>query len=170
MSEPAQALRAYQDYRDMLPPRSFERLIESYRTRNPDDPTPPTMRLASLKKWSARYHWQERIAQHEAEIAAAADAQAKTDRLADIERRRRQRLAIADVEHRIVIARLRQMVDRDGNLTEKIKPAEAVMMGKHADETERLELGDVTSRVGVQWEELSDADLLARARALGLIG
>lgn len=53
------AEQAFLDYVAMGPGRSLEALRDRYQSET--EPS-PTKRLATLKDWSARYHWQARIA------------------------------------------------------------------------------------------------------------
>jgi hypothetical protein len=59
MRETARAKAAFNDYLTLGPGRSLEKLLERYRTV----PNPPTTRLPTLKGWSARFGWQERLAE-----------------------------------------------------------------------------------------------------------
>lgn len=159
MRESSQALEAFVLYRDMGLARSLEALHQKY----PD--TTPTVR--QLKTWSAAHNWQERIAQHEARIAAEAEERARKDRLAEMDKLRRVRLGIAQTEQTIALKWLQRVVQNDAAIAD-MKAGEIVALTKGAQDTQRLEYGEATERRAVSLEEMSDADLLARAHALGL--
>lgn len=161
MKESPQALAAWVLYRDMGPTRSLEALHRQY----PD--TTPSVR--QLKTWSAAHNWQERIMQHEARIAAEAEERARKDRLAEMDRLRRVRLGIAQTEQAIALKWLQRVVNNDAAIAD-MKAGEIVALTKSAQDTQRLEYGEATDRHAVDLEQLSDADLLARAHALGLAG
>ena len=79
MKEKAQALRAYSDYLAQTPPRSLERLAQTYQTQT--EPGPPTRVLSTLKQWSTEHRWQERVLEHERQIAQEAAKKARQQRL-----------------------------------------------------------------------------------------
>ena len=154
MTDPAAHQRALADYLAQTPPRSLERLVERYRSGT--EVGPPTRRLGTLKEWSRRYGWQERVREHEAQIAREAADRLRAERLADLERRRARRLKGADSVRDIAMDALADLLPDE--------PADVVRMLKYADDTERLETGEATSRVDVDIvdvdvSELSDAEL-----------
>jgi hypothetical protein len=77
--ESPQALRAFSDYLAQSPPRSLERLAALYQTCT--DPAPPTRHLRTLKEWSTQHCWQERVLEHERQIAQEAVKKARQQRL-----------------------------------------------------------------------------------------
>src|ERR671939_1776203 len=79
MKEKAQALRAYSDYLAQTPLRSLERLAQTYQTQT--EPGPPTRVLSTLKQWSTEHRWQERVLEHERQIAQEAAKKARQQRL-----------------------------------------------------------------------------------------
>lgn len=165
MRESPQAIEAYRDYLDMGTGRSLEALQRRY--QGATDKTPPTRRLMTLKDWSRTFGWQGRVAQHEARIAAEAEERARKDRLAEMDKLRRVRLGIAQTEQAIALKWLQRVVQNDAAIAD-MKAGEIVALTKNAQDTQRLEYGEATDRHAVSLEEMSDADLLARAHALGL--
>jgi hypothetical protein len=79
MKESPQALRAFSDYVAQTPPRSLERLAALYQTYT--DPAPPTRHLRTLKEWSTEHRRQERVLEHERQIAQEAARKARQQRL-----------------------------------------------------------------------------------------
>ena len=67
--EPAGAYRALVDYIALGQSRSFDALAEQYRSEHSTDP--PTRRRNTLSTWSVTHNWQARIADYDAQIAAA---------------------------------------------------------------------------------------------------
>lgn len=137
MRESSQALEAFVLYRDMGPARSLEALHQKY----PD--TTPTVR--QLKTWSAAHNWQERIAQHEARIAAEAEERARRDRLAEMDKLRRVRLGIAQTEQAIALKWLQKMVNDDRAIG-GMKATDIIAFVKSAQDTQRLEYDEPTDR------------------------
>jgi hypothetical protein len=70
--EPNASHTALCGYAALGPGRSLEKLVESWARigHDPDAPRPPTRRIATLKEWSSRWGWQERVSAYDAEIAA----------------------------------------------------------------------------------------------------
>ena len=68
MKETNKARSAFEDYYLMGPRRSIEKLLVQYHTY-PE--ASPTRHIATLKKWSAKHGWQERVRQRDQEIADA---------------------------------------------------------------------------------------------------
>lgn len=78
--EPSKAVQALHDYAALGPGRSLPALIERY--RNGMQGASPTVRLTTVREWSAAYHWQDRVAafdelerKREREAAAALRAE-----------------------------------------------------------------------------------------------
>lgn len=159
MRESPQALNCFVLYRDMGPQRSLESLHQAY-----SDATPS---VRQLKTWSAAHAWQERVRAHDQAIAAEAAERAKAERLAEMERLRRVRLGIASTEQAIALKWLQKVVQDDQRIA-GLKAAEIVALARGAQDTQRLEYGEATDRTALDLEHMSDADLLARGRALGL--
>jgi hypothetical protein len=67
--ESGPAYVALSAYAALGPGRSLEKLIAAW-TRTGGESAPPTRRLNTLKTWSTRYAWQERVTQYDAELAA----------------------------------------------------------------------------------------------------
>lgn len=163
MRETSKAIAAWTLYRAMGPQRSLESVARAC-----------TKSSSLLRRWSAAHGWVERARAHDQAIADEAAARDKAERSADGERRRKQRLSIADAEHRIVLARLRRLVESN----EQVSVIEAVHLAKHADQTERLDMGEATARTDISGPDggllslivdprgLSDADLDAYADRL----
>lgn len=166
MRETSKAIAAYDLYRDMGPQRSMDALHKTYPALTPSE--------RRLKEWSRLHGWVARARAHDQAIADASATRDKAARIADGERRRTQRLSIADAEHRIVLARLRRLVESN----EQVSVLEAVKLALHADTTERLDLGEATERTEISGPDggllslivdvrgLSDADLDAYADRL----
>jgi hypothetical protein len=147
MRESAAAHRAYQDYREQTPPRSLERLVEWYRSG--PEAVPPTRRLTTLKEWSRHFGWAARVAAYDAEIAAVTDQKARAERLAEIERRRKQRLQVAAVVRGKGVEGLAALQPTDLARL----PSAIVRLLDYADKTEMAALGEPDQRV-----ELSGPD------------
>lgn len=67
MAETIKAKQAFEDYYNMGPGRSLAELFRVYRKRPKGKA--PTQRLATIKTWSSKYNWQERVVDRDAEIA-----------------------------------------------------------------------------------------------------
>ncbi len=115
--ESPDAALAFQDYVGLGPSRSLTMLHEAYlkRAQTASDSGVPTRRIATLKLWSARFNWQERLAtaitaQTEDLLAKAAelDAQSylKTSELIA------KRLAWTNEQHIDAVIRMRESVRR----------------------------------------------------------
>src|SRR3990167_1469008 len=72
MRETNRCKQAFEDYFNLGPGRSLSGLLETYRGRTGGKASAPTRRMTTLETWSATFGWQDRIAQRDAEIAAAA--------------------------------------------------------------------------------------------------
>jgi hypothetical protein len=157
MRETSQALAAFADYREMVPPRSLRALAERYRTAD----KPPTRRFKTLGDWSVAHDWQARCRRHDEEIAAAAAEANKAQRLREMEERRQERLRVAK--------RFRQKVDAALDILPPEflieKPSAMVQMEKHASDTERLEYGEATEHHAISGsidvKTISDLDGLS---------
>jgi len=115
--EPPRALQAYQDYYELGPGRTFERLAADYRkvydgrregglTDKEARAAVPTLRLTTLRQWASAYGWVNRaIAQQqkEADIALAEAAEErKKHKLARISEGRGLRQIGGQVVRRII--------------------------------------------------------------------
>ncbi len=69
MKETNKSRQGFEDYFQMGPQRSLEKLLAQYRIYPEDS---PTLHIFTLKKWSSTHGWQERVAQRDKEIADAA--------------------------------------------------------------------------------------------------
>lgn len=69
MKETNRARQAFEDYYFMGPGRSVRKLQQIYSEATAQNS--PTKELRTLFTWSTEHNWQDRIAQREAEIAAA---------------------------------------------------------------------------------------------------
>jgi hypothetical protein len=65
--ETSRAHAAFLDYVLMGPGRSLKKLCDRYQTESGSSPKPPTKRLATLKGWSARHQWQDRLTAYQEE-------------------------------------------------------------------------------------------------------
>lgn len=73
MRETAKAKQAFEDYFQLGPKRSLQKLLTEYEKRHQTaTKPPPTLRLRTLKTWSREHGWQERIEEREREVALAA--------------------------------------------------------------------------------------------------
>ena len=72
MKETPAAQEAFEDYYGMGPERSLPKLHEQYveRDQGGAELCPPTTRLNTLKEWSAKHGWQERVKERVRERAA----------------------------------------------------------------------------------------------------
>ena len=72
MKETPAAQEAFEDYYGMGPERSLPKLHEQYveRDQGGAELCPPTTRLNTLKEWSAKHSWQERVKERVRERAA----------------------------------------------------------------------------------------------------
>ncbi len=71
MRETNKAKQAFEDYFNLGPGRSLATLAAQYQRQKGTKQSPPTSNLRTLKTWSTKHGWQDRIAQREAEIAHA---------------------------------------------------------------------------------------------------
>ena len=74
--EPANSLQAFEDYFDLGEARSLEALTELYQSRTE---AAPTRQLTTLKQWSRRFGWQERVRNRVREKNEATWAAIKSD-------------------------------------------------------------------------------------------
>ncbi len=102
LKETPRAAQAFQDYVAIGPARSLSRLIELYHdTHQSATKPPPTKRLDTLKEWSTKYGWQDRIAQAVTErgmqlLAQAAELDVET--FLATSREYHRRLTALDIE------------------------------------------------------------------------
>jgi hypothetical protein len=80
------ARRAFDDYRSLGMNRSIEKLVDMYRSMPPEDV--PTMDRNTLIRWSSRFVWSARCAEHEARLAEMSETLIVKDRAY----RKRQRM------------------------------------------------------------------------------
>ncbi len=150
-TESAQALRAYTAYQTQTPPRSLECLAQTYQSA--PELRPPTTRIATLKEWSSSFHWQERCRQHDEAIAAEAAARDKAARLAELDKRRQDRIKVAAAVRGKGVAALAKI---DAAALAKRGDWIARLLD-YADKTERLDMGEATERIDVT--RLTDEEL-----------
>ncbi len=135
-TESAQALEAFVIYRDMGVERSTAKVAQ---------------RLGKSKtlmdRWSGWHRWVERAREHDQRIAAEAEAQARKERLADLERRRKRRISIADKQRTIADRALDHLDPKD--LNDRVVSAIFKLL-KQANDDERLDTGEATARQEVQ--------------------
>jgi hypothetical protein len=130
VKESPQALRAFSDYLGQSPPRSLERLLERYQSAT--EPPPPTHRLKTLKDWSRTHRWQERVLEHEREIAREAAKKA-----------RQQRLQVARAARGKGVEGLTLLAPAD---LAKL-PSALIRLLEYADACERKDMGEPDQRV-----------------------
>jgi hypothetical protein len=136
MKESAQALRAFSDYLAQTPPRSLDRLIERYRSGT--EPDPPTRRITTLKEWSTEHRWQERVLEHERQIAQEAAKKA-----------RQQRLQVARAARGKGVEALALLAPPE---LAKL-PSALVRVLEYADTCERKDLGEPDQRVALEGKD-----------------
>jgi hypothetical protein len=136
MKESAQALRALSDYLAQTPPRSLERLAERYQSAT--EPPPPTRRLKTLKDWSRTYRWQERVVEHERQIAQEAARKA-----------RQQRLQVARAARGKGVEALALLTPPDLARL----PSALVRLLEYADACERKDMGEPDQRVALEGKD-----------------
>ena len=133
MKESAQALRAFSDYLAQAPPRSLERLAQTYQTQT--EPRPPTRVLSTLKQWSTEHRWQERVLEHERQIAQEAAKKA-----------RQQRLQVARAARGKGVEALALLAPPDLARL----PSALVRLLEYADGCERKDMGEPDQRVALE--------------------
>jgi hypothetical protein len=131
MKESPQAVRAFADYPAQTPPRSLERLAEAYQRQTKGV---PTRQLSRLKEWSTAHRWQERVLEHEREIAREAAKKA-----------RQQRLQVARGAHGKGVEALTLLAPAD---LARLPSALVRLLG-YADACERRDMGEPDQRVEV---------------------
>lgn len=95
--ETAKAAQAFADYVQLGPKRSLETLAAAYRIST--EPA-PTLHLRTLKEWSAKYRWQERIREAVTEATTKAlEEAAELDAATFLETSRRLYGLITGTEH-----------------------------------------------------------------------
>lgn len=67
--ESNKARQAFEDYFNLGAGRSIDKLVQKY--NEPSTKSPPTKHRATIGKWSSAHNWQQRVAERDAEIAAA---------------------------------------------------------------------------------------------------
>ncbi len=149
--EGPKALAAFMLYRDFGPTRSLEQLHQHY----PD--TTPSVR--QLKTWSASFNWVERCRAHDEAIAAEAAERDKQARLADIDRKRQDRIKVAAAVRGKGVSALTHMKAEDLAL----RPDSVTRMLTYADAVERLDMGEATERI--DFTQMSDEELDAKIAA-----
>jgi hypothetical protein len=144
MRESAQALRAFGDYLAQDPPRSLERLAQTYRDQvqrgTEGGPLPPTRKLSRLKEWSRLHGWQERVLAHERALAEQAEREL-------VQRRLQAREARLGIAAQVLSESYRQFIEkaRSGYIT----PYAALQAMQLAMDTQRKDLGEPDQRVEV---------------------
>lgn len=133
MKESPQALRAFSDYLAQMPPRSLERLAQTYQTQT--EPRPPTRVLSTLKEWSTQHRWQERVLEHEREIAREA-----------AKKSRQQRLQVARAARGKGVEGLALLAPADLARL----PSALVRLLEYADACERKDMGEPDQRVALE--------------------
>lgn len=160
---------ALQDYAAMGPGRSLEKLVQSWADSG------PTKHLSVVKGWSARYHWQARVAAYD-------EQQARQDRAAReaIRAKRRAELEEADwsagrqLRNRCeeILKALPNFLKRtetqiDGmtiiTLALSVGPGEVARALEAASKIQRLSVGEATEIVQVR-EQMATA-LLSELQA-----
>lgn len=90
--------RAFSDYLDLGVARSLARLLELYTNRHQSaTKAAPTIRLRTLKDWSGKYEWQERVAAYDLWLEEQLHLHRQKQHIADLEefRQRQKRVSAA---------------------------------------------------------------------------
>jgi hypothetical protein len=135
VKESPQALRAFSDYLAQTPPRSLDRLVEEYQRRTEGV---PTRQLSRLKEWSTQHHWQERVLEHERQIAQEAAKKA-----------RQQRLQVARAARGKGVEALALLAPPDLARL----PSALVRLLEYADACERKDMGEPDQRVALEGKD-----------------
>jgi GNAT superfamily N-acetyltransferase len=138
LKETPRALDAYRLYESLGPARSIDAVARQLdKSRQ------------LIGRWSAAHGWVERVAAYDAQVAAEAEARAREERLAEIERARKQRLQVARAARGKGVEALAAMSAQQlAHL-----PSGTVRLLEYADRTERLDLGEAEQRVEVSGPE-----------------
>jgi hypothetical protein len=129
--ESSKALAAFGVYRDMGPDRSLVKVSQEC-----------TKSVSLVRRWSAAHNWVTRATEHDIAIEAEVAATDRDARIADSQRRRAERLGIAD-NLRLVATQALDAIDVE-DLAKR--PLIMVRMLEYANRTERLDLGETTDR------------------------
>jgi len=156
-TESAQALEAFTLYRSLGAARSIVAVSHQLGKSK-----------TIIDRWSRTHNWVERCRQHDQAIAAEAAERDKQARLADIDRKRQDRIKVAAAVRGKGVAALAKM---EADALAK-RPYAVVQMLDYADKTERLDMGEATDRTEVTGKDgadlfgqMSDADILRLAAA-----
>jgi len=84
-AEPANAIRAKDDFWSLGPNRSLKALLAEYEAGNPNDV--PTLSLRELQKWHRDYEWQAFCAEREARISEKTEAMVEHSRASKKDKR-----------------------------------------------------------------------------------
>lgn len=175
--EPPKAVQALHDYAALGPGRSLPLLIERYRSGMQG--ASPTVRLTTVREWSAAWHWQDRVAafdelerKREREAAAALRAErAKVlaDRNWELSQKLTERaLAMLDFPLATVEQVTKTRQGKDGKTTEihmnVVKPArwalrDAAIIADVAAKLAALAAGEPTERTAHILGGLNPRDL-----------
>lgn len=151
-TESAQALEAFVCYRDLGAARSIVAVSQQLGKSK-----------TIIDRWSRTHNWVERCRQHDEAIAAEAAERDKQARLAELDKRRQDRIKVAAAVRGVTVKALPLMLPKDLAL----RPDSIVRLLTYADSLERLDMGEATERI--ELKELPNDALIARARDLGLI-
>jgi len=151
-TESAQALAAFVCYRDMGAVRSTVKVGRELGKST-----------TLMDRWSAQHNWVERVRQHDGAIAAEAAERDKQARLADIDRKRQDRIKVAAAVRGVTVKALPLMLPKD--LAQR--PDSIVRLLTYADALERLDMGEATERIDVtvireMTDEQIEAEIAAR--------
>jgi hypothetical protein len=143
--EGAKALSAFRVYSDLGRDRSLEAL-----KRKLDEEWPKgSPALSMLKSYSRWFNWQERVHAFDRDVALRAETEAIEEAAREREARRRERLALATVKRDMVRQALTDDQDKPIDL-HGLEPAMINALNRFlqtAEDTERLDLGEATTRV-----------------------
>jgi len=157
MNESAQALSAFTSYRDMGSERSTAKVAQQC-----------SKHKSLIDRWSGQHNWVERARQHDEAIAAEAAVRDKAARLADIDRKRQDRIKVAAVARGTAYKAFPHMTPQ----FLATRPDSVVRMLTYADALERLDMGEVTERIDVtvireMTDEQIEAEIAARLAGAG---
>jgi hypothetical protein len=134
VKETPRALAAYRLYEALGPARSIDAVARQLdKSRQ------------LIGRWCTAHGWVERVRAYDAQVAAEAEQRAREERLAEIERARKQRLQVARAARGKGVEALATMTPKDLARL----PLATIRLLEYADTTERKDLGEPDQRVEV---------------------
>lgn len=147
-------LRAYQDYFDLGENRTLEKLRDQYVEMNRihGDGAAPTVSLASLQRWSARWNWQLQLRIDSGHLYNQR-RNARMEAMKSVGERQSQ---ASRVLQQIALKRLQNLVTATGELSEEgkaLSPSEARRMLLEGAKLEREILGGAAKEISADFGE-----------------